>query len=231
MIVGGGGSFRFQVIVVVIIRFDVGFGVGVVVVVESGRGRLSVVLGGHMLIQLVLDVEGFFAEVAFELLLMGGKVDLEVVFFHETLLTKEAAIGLGFAQVADLDVQLPLHFRAEGVKRRVRAHGAFVQFTFVGVLDGEVDLNGDFGIEHFFAQRAAVQMMSVDVHQMLLQLVRFGEFLVAALAPVFHGRGQEMRAGVGIQRLFRSEGLITFAASVRQLLLLLLLLTLLLLGR
>ena len=97
MIVGGGGSFRFQVIVVVVIKFDVGFGVGVVVVVVGGRGCLSVVLSGHMLIQLVLDVEGFFAEVAFELLLMGGEMDLEVVFFHETLLTEETAIGLGFA--------------------------------------------------------------------------------------------------------------------------------------
>ena len=68
----------------------------------------------------------------------------------------------------DFDVQLPFHLGPEDRRRRRWTSHAFVQFTFVGMLDGEMDLNVDFGIEHFFAQRALVQMMSVNVHQMLL---------------------------------------------------------------
>ena len=85
----------------------------------------------------------------------------------KTFLTKETDEGFGVAQVIDFDVELPLHLGPEDRRGR-RTNDALEQLALVGVLDGEMDLNRHFRVEHFFAQRALVQMMSVNVHQMLL---------------------------------------------------------------
>ena len=202
-------------IVVVVVWLDIRLGIPF----DRTRRRFAVMLGRQMLIHLILDVEGFFAKMAFEVLPMRRHMDLKIVFVHKALLAKQAAVRFGFSQMADFDVKLPLHLGPEGIKRRVGTNGAFVQFTFVGMLDGEMDLDGDFGIEHLFAKRAAIQVMSVDVHQMLLQLVGFGELLVAALAAVLHRRREEVRASVGVEGIFGRERLVAFAASVRELML------------
>ena len=85
------------------------------------------------------------------------------------------------------------------------------------MFDGEVDLNRDFGIEHFLAQGTPVQMVRVNVHQMLLQFVRLGEELEAALAAVLGRRRQEVRAHVGVEAVLRREGTLAFVAFEREL--------------
>jgi hypothetical protein len=82
---------------------------------------------------------------------------------RESLLTKEANEGLGVTEMVDFDVQLPLHFGPEHGRWR-RTNDALEQLAFVRVLDGEMDLNRDFGVEHFLAQGTTVQMVSVNVH-------------------------------------------------------------------
>lgn len=50
----------------------------------------------------------------------------------------------------------------------------------------------NFRVKHFLAQRAAIKMMSMDIHQMFLQLIRFGEEFEATLTAIFCGSGHEM---------------------------------------
>lgn len=50
----------------------------------------------------------------------------------------------------------------------------------------------NFRVKHFLAQRAAIKMMSVDIHQMFLQLIRFGEEFETTLTTIFCGSGHEM---------------------------------------
>lgn len=50
----------------------------------------------------------------------------------------------------------------------------------------------NFRVKHFLAQRATIKMMSMDIHQMFLQLIRFGEEFEATLTTIFCGSGHEM---------------------------------------
>lgn len=53
-------------------------------------------------------------------------------------------------------------------------------------------LNGHFRVKHLLAESATVEVVSVQVHQMFLEFIRFGEEFHAALAAVLRGSSQEV---------------------------------------
>lgn len=53
-------------------------------------------------------------------------------------------------------------------------------------------LNGHFRVKHLLAESATVEVVSVQVHQVFLEFIRFGEEFHTALAAVLRGSSQEV---------------------------------------
>ena len=104
--------------------------------------------------------------------------------------------------MAGLDVSGEIGFVAEDGS----AGRAAVQLALVAVFDGEMDLNGNFRVEHFLAQGAPVQVVGVDVQQMFLQLVGFVERFQTRLASVFRRRGHQVHGHVKFELIGFTDG-------------------------
>ena len=111
-----------------------------------------------------------------------------------------------------LHVEPPLHLGAE---HRVTAR-APVQLALVAVLDGEVYLDVDLRVEHLLAERAAVQVVRVDVHQVLLQVIRLREQLATARAAVLVDGDEVVCRRVALQLVLVSKRRVAFGARVRR---------------
>lgn len=85
--------------------------------------------------------------------------------------------------------------------RKEGACRAPVQGALVAVFDGKVHLYGHFGIEHFFAQRTPVQVVGVNVEQVFLKLVWFGERFAARLANVLARCDEQVRRQVALEAI------------------------------
>ena len=74
----------------------------------------------------------------------------------------------------------------------------------------------DLRVEDMFAERAAVEMVSVDVHEVFLQLVGLGEQLVTAGTAVLRRSGEKVGERMRLQLVVRVERHRTLLASVLQ---------------
>ena len=94
--------------------------------------------------------------------------------------------GQNPGSVRDDDMSVEFHFSAEDERSvfRRRTASTAVEFRFATVLDSQMDLDGDFGVESFFAKSATVKMVGVHVQQVFLKLVRRRETLDARRAVV-----------------------------------------------
>ena len=94
--------------------------------------------------------------------------------------------GQNPGSVRDDDMSVEFHFSAEDGRSvfRRRTASTAVEFRFATVLDSQMDLDGDFGVESFFAKSATVKMVGVHVQQVFLKLVRRRETLDARRAVV-----------------------------------------------
>lgn len=73
---------------------------------------------------------------------------------------------------------------------------AFVQLALIAVLDGEVDLDVDLRVKYFLTQRTAVEVVGVDVHQVLLELVWLPEQLLTTGTPILGCHTEKMGCGM-----------------------------------
>lgn len=123
------------------------------------QGQVCRVARLHVFFEKELHVEGLTAQGAGKLLPVGVKVSLEKRFASECLLAQETSIRCRLCQVGHLHVESKLGFRSVGGIATVTLE----HLTFIAVLDGEMDLNPDLGIEHVPAQRATVKMVSMKI--------------------------------------------------------------------
>ena len=78
--------------------------------------------------------------------------------------------GQDSRSVGNHDVGIEFRFCAEnrGSFIRDRASGTAEKFRFAAVLNGQMNLDRDFGVESFLAKSATVKVMGVHVQQVFL---------------------------------------------------------------
>ena len=176
--------------------------------VGAAVGRLGVehaVLLPQVLLQQDDGVEGLAAELAVVLLAVRGDVALQLHLGAEGLAAEDALVHFALVlQVVVLHVQLQVRLVAEVPV----AGGAAIHFLLVTVLHGQVELDGDLGVEHLLAEGAAEEDEGVHVQQVFLQVVHRRELLVTALADVVRGGDHEMDGHVLQQGLLIGELLV-----------------------
>lgn len=89
------------------------------------------------------------------------------------------------------DMRIEIHLRAIRGHRR-RTPGTSKQLALLTMINSEMNLDSDLGVEDLLAKGATVQVVRVSIEEVPLEFVRFPEGLAAGLASVLGRRREEV---------------------------------------